>query len=70
VTVTFTSEGETQQGVLKVGLQNMEVDLCAFASRQMKEKQEGDEQAVLGSGAEMTQAPREEGWLGNGKCFW
>jgi len=55
---------------LKVGLQNMEVDLCAFASRQMKEKQEGDEQAVLGSGAEMTQAPREEGWLGNGKCFW
>lgn len=33
--------------------------MCPFESEQMKEKKGGDEQAVLGRGAEVTQLPSE-----------
>ena len=67
--ITCISEGGTRQGVLKVGPQNMEVGMCTFESEQMKKEKEGEEQAVLVRGAEVTWLPRER-WLGRGRCFW
>ena len=47
----------------------MEVGMCTFESEQMKKEKEGEEQAVLVRGAEVTWLPRER-WLGRGRCFW
>lgn len=41
----------------------MEVGMYVFKSEQMKEEKEGDEQAVLGRGAEVTWLPRERDGL-------